>query len=123
MDVLVKNRKTQEEKQVPIKVYEALKHLYVKIGDVEPEPEPTKKNEGLKSPADLAVTPFEPAVVIENGKETPIQVSTSKEVAPLVAEYEALTGKKPDGRLSEAKLKAKIQELKNTTTVNTDEGK
>jgi len=124
MDVIVRNKKTGEEKTVPIKVYEALKHIYMKVGDAEVQEEPTtKKNEGLKSPADLAVTPFEPAVIVENGKETPIQVSTSQGIAPLVTEYETLTGKKPDGRWSEEKLKLKVQELKNTTTVNTDEVK
>lgn len=123
MDVVVRNKKTGEEKTVPIKVYESLKHIYTKIGDVDEEPELTKKNEGLKSPADLVVTPFEKAVVVENGKETQIQVSTSKEIAPLADEYEKLSGKKPDGRWSEEKLKLKVQELKNTTTVNTDEGK
>lgn len=124
MDVRVKNRKTGEEKTVPIKVYESLKHLYLKIGEVEPETEEVKKKDDeLKSHADLAVTNFEPPVVVENGKETQIQVSTNPEVGGLADEYEKLTGKKPDGRWSVEKLKAKIQELKNATTVNTDEGK
>lgn len=124
MDVVVRNKKTGEEKTVPIKVYENLKHLYTKIGDVEPEPElVTKKNEEQKNHADLVVTPFEKAVVIENGKEMQIQVSTSAEIGPLATEYEQLAGKKPDGRWSEEKLKLKVQELKNTTTVNTDEVK
>jgi hypothetical protein len=123
MDVLVKDRKTGQEKTLPLKVYENLKHRYLKIGEVEPEQEELKKkDEGQKSHADLAVTNFHPPVVVQDGNETPIQVSTSPEVGGLTDEYKKLTGKNPDGRWSTEKLKAKIEELKNTTTVNTDAG-
>jgi hypothetical protein len=110
MDVIVINKKTGVQKTVPQKVYENLKHLYKLVGEAEPVVEEVKKKESESVP----LVDAEPSVVIENGVETQIQLDNSEAVSGDVAEYEALTGKKPDGRWSPAKLAEKIKELKTT---------
>lgn len=126
-DVVVKDRKTGVEKVLPRKVYENLSHKYKLIGEAE-EPEQeivSKKNEGLNPPVDhVEAVKFEPAVQVIDGKVTEIQTSTEPEIEPMTDEYIKLSGgKKPDGRWSPEKLKAKVAELKNTVTVDTDESK
>jgi len=112
MDVRVRNKNTGVEKTVNDKVADVLKHIWVRIGDAEPVEEVKKKEVEKES---VQLVDAEPSVVIENGAETQIQLDNSAAVSNDVSEYEALSGKKPDGRWSPAKLAEKIQELKNAT--------
>jgi hypothetical protein len=102
MDVVVKDKKTGEEKILPEKVYENLKHRYKLIGSLEDgEEEIKKKAVGLKEHAEVVV----------NEPSTISQQSLSDEYAKLSG------GKKPDGRWSEEKLKKQIDDLKKTIIV------
>lgn len=124
MEVRVRKRGTDIEKIVPIKVYESLKHVYIKISDVDGSStdEDVKKKQEQNASAQPAVVEFEKPVVVTDGVVKTLEISTDSETSEVAtndaAEYQKLTGRKPDGRWSPEKLSAKIQELK----TNTNEG-
>jgi len=100
MDVKVKNRKTGQIKMLPQKVADNLSHIWKIEGESEPAIEPvSKKKEEL------------------NENVLPVGNDLSEEYTKLSG------GKKPDGRWSAEKLESKVNELKNTLIVNTDESK
>ena len=100
-DVKVRNKTTGEEKEVPYKVYENLKHAWALIGEADSEP----KKQSVSVP---------PVATGETHPENQIQVINHSDVTRDIAEYEKLSGKKPDGRWSPAKLAEKLAELKQT---------
>jgi len=109
MDVRVRDKRNGEEKTIPQKVYEALRHKYTLIDG---EDTFVYKKKGESQSAVPVEVKFHPPVVVENGTEVPIQSSSDKETIDAAAEYEKLSGKKPDGRWSAEKLKTKLDELK-----------
>jgi len=112
MEVKVRDKRTGEEKAIPVKVYEALKHKYIKLGDNIEGDGIIKKKEG-KNDVIPAEVKFEAPVIVDHGEVIPIQNSTDEATNNDAAEYEQLSGKKPDGRWSAEKLKVKLEELKN----------
>lgn len=112
MDVRVRDKRNGEEKTIPIKVYEALRHKYTLLDGEDTYVYKKKEPNQDVVPADVK---FHPPVMVQDGKEVPIQSSSDEETIDLSAEYEALSGKKPDGRWSAEKLKTKLSELKSKT--------
>ena len=108
-DLRVRDKRTGEEKTVPPKVYEALRHKYTLLDG---EDTYVYKKKGANQDVVPAEVKFHPPVVVQDGKEVPIQSSSDEETIDLSAEYEALSGKKPDGRWSAEKLKTKLAEIK-----------
>lgn len=117
MDQLYKNVKTGEQKRLPIKVYEANRKNWKPIE--EPKTEPVKDPEPIKltDPGEKAnleileqVTKEPLTEEIQESEDTPTEDETS--IEELQAEYEKLSGEKPDGRWGVKKLTKVIEELK-----------
>lgn len=112
MEVRVRSRKDASiTKTLPLKVYENLKHAWVRIEDGNEIDEDFKKKDGQNVNAPPAEVKFHSAVVVTDGTIVELEAIPEKD-ASLQTEYEVLSGKKPDGRWSEEKLKARITELK-----------
>jgi hypothetical protein len=108
MDVLVKNKKTGQEKILPQKVYEQLKHAWFLIDELGETVDQDYKKKVSQSQSVLPVIDTE---TFDTGAK--IVIIDNTHMANDIAEYSRLSGgKKADGRWSPEKLKAKIQELK-----------
>jgi hypothetical protein len=113
MDRLYKNVKTGEVKPFPPAVYEVVKKHWVLV-------------EEYAKPSIDVLGSLEHELITHEQKEEPTAIqrlilsekgqmfSSEPTREQLQATYEALSGKKPDGRLSEKKLIQKIEELKET---------
>lgn len=109
MDKLYRNVKTGETKPLPEKVYQAVKKHW------EPVEEETVLGESPDiTPPQISrediISNEEIAEIIDETLETLPTEKVTKE--GFQAQYEQLTGQKPDGRWSEKKLIQKIKELK-----------
>lgn len=104
MDRLYINIKTGEKKHLPQKVYEA----NAKKWKPAPESE-VKPTEQKSAPLEIKTSD---SVNFTESKTSEAQEAPEPTKESLQAEYEALSGQKPDGRWSPKKLQEKIQETK-----------
>jgi hypothetical protein len=119
MDKLYRNTKTGETKTLPEKVYQANRSRWQPVPEVTPEPkkrpitDPDEKV-NLEILEKVTKEPLTKEIEDKTGEQSQETTDADKSKEELQAEYEALAGKKPDGRWSEKKLAEQIQELKET---------
>lgn len=106
MDKLYRNVKTGETKPLPEKVYQAVRRNWEPVEESEslvtgPEADPE-----IKENLDI----LHQIVSEESADESDPEGEPDKEA--LQAEYEKLSGEKPDGRWSVKRLSQEIEELK-----------
>lgn len=104
MDALYQHIKTGEKKRLPPKVYDAVKKQW------RPIPEPKTEVKLTTEVDQTSTVVFEPTQDLDISAEQSESAEPTKE--SLQAEYELLSGEKPDGRWSVKKLQEKIQETK-----------
>jgi hypothetical protein len=115
MDQLYRNIKTGATKRFPPKVYDAVRTKWQPIPEPVEKPVVTDPEEKQNIQILEKITKEPLTQEIEDQTADTAETSgDTKSKEQLQAEYEALAGKKPDGRWSEKKLAESIQELKET---------
>lgn len=115
-DKFYRNIKTGERKPLPLKVYEAVKKNWVPADDVPEEYADYKDPETVHIIVEEKAATSDPE--IKENLDILQQVVEEVEAEPegdkdaLQAEYEKLSGEKPDGRWGIKKLSQEIEELK-----------
>jgi hypothetical protein len=112
MDQLYRNIKTGATKRFPPKVYDAVRTKWQPIP--EPIEKPVVTDPEEKQNIQILEKITKEPLTQEIEDQTTDQSGEQPSKEQLQAEYEALAGKKPDGRWSEKKLAESIQELKET---------
>jgi len=109
MDKIYRNIRTGEVKPLPLNVYKAVKKNWEPVEDEETIIARYFSSVAAGYGEEVKQEPVETSVTVPD--PSPVEQSEpSKE--SLQAEFEAIAGKKPDGRWNEKKLAEKIKELK-----------